>query len=292
MNKIKVSSMLTFCLILCSCGGIFSEDCLYTGYVHAYNKFKHTSDMDIPEQTDMQFMAFPHSSEEKYGITPFTEQGDIIKELPIGGYDFLAFNKGNNILRSATNINTIELYTPVENGIITTDQEYIYSSYNSGNIFTDDTLHLDCKSTIIVQKIKFNFKVTNVPTIITFDNISALLDGVTTSRFLKSSQKGKEYASQPFVSYFSESKDNTSAKEILVFGINNKPANILHINLNGNINYQTDVDLSKVLNNFEANGISIDIIIKLEPELGIATATIEGWKDFDWGDIDINLGMG
>lgn len=289
MNKIL--SILACCLTLCSCNGIFSEDCLYTGYVHAHNEFKHTSDMNIPEQTDMQFMAFPHSGEEKYGITPFTDQGDVVKELPIGEYDFLVFNKGQNLLRAATNSSTIELCTPVENGIIMTDQEYIYASSISGRIVTDDTLHVDLGSTAIVQKIIFNITVINVPAIITFTDISAELDGVTTSRFIQSKKKGINFATLPFT-IPAGNKPNFFSQEVLVFGINNTPTNIIRLILNGNAQYDAEVDLNKVLHNFEADGISIDITVKLEPALGIATATIEGWRDLEWGDIDIDLGNG
>lgn len=291
MNKNKVLSMLSCCLILYSCGKIFSEDCLYTGYVHAYNEFRHTSDMQIPKHTDMYFMAFPQSGDEKYGVTPFTENGDIVKELPIGSYDFLAFNKGQNLLRGASDINTIQLYTPVENGMIRIDQEYIYASTSAGRIATDDTLMLNLGSTVMVQKIVFNVTVTNVPAIIQFTDISAELDGVTTSRFIKSKVKGKEYATLPFT-IPSGNKPNFFSEEILVFGINNTPPNIIRMILNGNTQYETEIDLKKVLDNFQADGISIDITIRLEPELGIATASIEGWKDLDWGDIDIGLGNG
>lgn len=291
MNNNKILAILACCLLFCGCGRIFSEDCLYTGYVHAYNEFRHTSDMQIPPHTEMQFMAFPQFGDEKYGVTPFTENGDIVKELPIGIYDFMAFNKGQNLLRGATDINTIELYAPVENGMITTDQEYIYASSNAGRIATDDTLKLNLGSTVMVQKIVFNVTVTNVPAIIRFTNISAELDGVTTSRFIKSKAKGDDYATLPFT-IPADNKPNFFRKEVLVFGINNTPANIIRMVLNGNIQYETEVDLGKVLDNFQADGISIDITVRLEPELGIATATIEGWKDLDWGDIDLGLGNG
>lgn len=61
MNKIVriLPGIFLSLLSLSSCDGLFTEDCIYKGYLHARNGFHHPSDMGTPEQAEMNLMVFP-----------------------------------------------------------------------------------------------------------------------------------------------------------------------------------------------------------------------------------------
>ena len=50
MNKIVriLPGIFLSLLSLSSCDGLFTEDCIYKGYLHARNGFRHPSDMGTP----------------------------------------------------------------------------------------------------------------------------------------------------------------------------------------------------------------------------------------------------
>ena len=92
---------------------------------------------------------------------PFNGSGDAYGTLHIGSYEFLACNKDVNILEDAGSAATVRLRVPTEQGKITAEQGYAYSSSVTGTVMTDDTLHVTCESKLMVQRIVFNITVTN-----------------------------------------------------------------------------------------------------------------------------------
>lgn len=117
--------------------------------------------------------------------------------MHIGSYEFLACNKDVNILEDAGSAATVRLRVPTEQGKITAEQGYAYSSSVTGTVMTDDTLHVICESKLMVQRIVFNITVTNTG-ILEYTGITAELDGVTTSRYVRTREKGSGFATLPF----------------------------------------------------------------------------------------------
>ena len=292
MNKsLRLLLLLVAGVFLNSCNSMFSEDgCIYYGYVHAQHEFHSTENTPKPSHSQMNMLVFPLDgqgvSEYDNMIVPFDEKGEAIQKLHIGNYSFLIYNKGNNILKLGNGIEEAELNTPVHDGKILSEQHYIYSTYSDGKVLTDDTLRIACNSTVMIQRIIFNIQVTNVPSSIIFNDISAELDGVTTSRFIKSKKKGNGFATLEFTATPGTAK-NLFAKEALIFGINNGISNMIRLQLNGTIDYSADVDLSEILKDFNTDGIQVDITVRLSPSTGIATASVEAWHDIEWGDIPV-----
>ena len=107
MNKIVriLPGIFLSLLSLSSCDGLFTEDCIYKGYLHARNGFHHPSDMGTPEQAEMNLMVFPLTgngvAEYDNLSIPFNGSGDAYGTLHIGSYEFLACNKDVNILEDA-----------------------------------------------------------------------------------------------------------------------------------------------------------------------------------------------
>ena len=222
MNKIVriLPGIFLSLLSLSSCDGLFTEDCIYKGYLHARNGFHHPSDMGTPEQAEMNLMVFPLTgngvAEYDNLSIPFNGSGDAYGTLHIGSYEFLACNKDVNILEDAGSAATVRLRVPTEQGKITAEQGYAYSSSVTGTVMTDDTLHVTCESKLMVQRIVFNITVTNTG-ILEYTGITAELDGVTTSRYVRTREKGSGFATLPFT--VSPEKENFFRKEVLVFGI-------------------------------------------------------------------------
>lgn len=274
---------------LSGCDGLFTEECVYKGYVHAKNEFRIPSGIEAPAHTEMNLLVYPRTGngvvDYENLIVPFSPAGDAYETLHIGDYDFLAYNKGGNILELGNAPEEARLRVPTAKGKITLEQQAVYSCSVSGTIRTDDTLHIACPSQLLVQKIIFNITVTGVPDIIRYDSINAELDGVTTSRHIQSRRKGNDFATLPFTAF--PQKKNFFRREVLVFGINTGGTNLIRMQLRGNMPVSAETDLSGVFKNFEADGISVDITVRVSPSLHTATATIENWQDIDWGDIPV-----
>lgn len=282
----NLTGMILSAFLLAACDGMFTEDCIYKGYVHARNEFHHPSDMGTPGQTEMNLLVHPLTGT---GVTeyenlsvPFDTAGNAYEKLHTGEYEFLAYNKGTNILDLGDGADDARLRVPTDRGMITAEQGYVYSSAISGTVMTDDTLHIVCPSRLMVQRIVFNITVTNVPDILEYTGISAELDGVTTSRYIRSRRKGSDFATLPFT--VSPERKNFFRKEILVFGINNGASNLIRLHLDGNMPVDTELDLSGVFKDFIADGMNVDITVRLSPSLQTATAFIEDWQDVEWGD--------
>ena len=142
MNKIVriLPGIFLSLLSLSSCDGLFTEDCIYKGYLHARNGFRHPSDMGTPEQAEMNLMVFPLTgngvAEYDNLSIPFNGSGDAHGTLHIGNYEFLACNKDVNILEDAGSAATVRLRVPTEQGKITAEQGYAYSSSVTGTVMT------------------------------------------------------------------------------------------------------------------------------------------------------------
>ena len=77
-------------------------------------------------------------------------------------------------------------------------------------------------------------------------------------------EKGSGFATLPFT--VSPEKENFFRKEVLVFGINNRGgASVIRLHLDGDMPVDADLDLSDVFKDFTADGISVDITVRVIP---------------------------
>ena len=236
----------------------------------------------VREPVEISIVAWVYNGVAEYDnlSIPFNGSGDAYGTLHIGSYEFLACNKDVNILEDAGSAATVRLRVPTEQGKITAEQGYAYSSSVTGTVMTDDTLHVTCESKLMVQRIVFNITVTNTG-ILEYTGITAELDGVTTSRYVRTREKGSGFATLPFT--VSPEKENFFRKEVLVFGINTGVSNVIRLHLDGDMPVDADLDLSDVFKDFTADGISVDITVRVSPSLHTASASIKDWQNVEWG---------
>ena len=68
-----------------------------------------------------------------------------------------------------------------------------------------------------------------------------------------------------------------------VKGINTGVSNVIRLHLDGDMPVDADLDLSDVFKDFTADGISVDITVRVSPSLHTASASIEDWQNVEWG---------
>ena len=100
-------------------------------------------------------------------------------------------------------------------------------------------------------------------------------------RQVRTREKGSGFATLPFT--VSPEKENFFRKEVLVFGINTGVGNVIRLHLDGDMPVDADLDLSDVFKDFTADGISVDITVRVSPSLHTASASIEDWQNVEWG---------
>ena len=163
MNKIVriLPGIFLSLLSLSSCDGLFTEDCIYKGYLHARNGFHHPSDMGTPEQAEMNLMVFPLTgngvAEYDNLSIPFNGSGDAYGTLHLGSYEFLACNKDVNILEDAGSAATVRLRVPTEQGKITAEQGYAYSSSVTGTVMTGVCCTTSLKEEYFLEQLALNY---------------------------------------------------------------------------------------------------------------------------------------
>ncbi|WP_085537244.1 hypothetical protein [Massilibacteroides vaginae] len=289
-----VASLVTLCL-LTGCDFSDDDDCVYFGTLKAELDWSHLKEeQGEPAVNDMNIVYYPVTGKAVNSMTGMGERFEdnpLIRNLNIGKYKFLFFNKATNPVKGLENVpEEGEIYSDLKTSagktFITTKQQFVYSLLSdTEEIRTDDTTYVKCNGKILVQKLIFNFNLKGMAEIFKVDSISAILDGVTTSRHLYNQKKGIEYASLHFpAEKTKEEKRYTSS--VLVFGINNTPDNKVNIivDFEGGGRGEAEVDLNDVLENFTADQKEIDIDVEILANLTIR-ATIRNWVDKDWGAI-------
>lgn len=272
------------------------EGCVYYGWMVAESDWGHLAgDQERPPVTEMNMAYYPVTGEAtklEIGRSERFESPVIRRKLHVGTYGLLVFNKGANPVRGMEDrMEDAEIYSDLESvggkTYITGDQGFVYSDIKDGvEISCDDSTLCDFHPGALVQKIILNVRVKGMTDMFPVRDMSAILDGVTTSRWLATGEKGIGYASRRFD--IDRKEGNIYRSEILVFGINNVPRNTLSItgDFGNGITDHVDVDLSRPLNDFTADQIEIDIEIEISPNLGLS-ASIADWRNHDWGTIII-----
>lgn len=289
--------MLAISLLAAGCDFSDDEDCVYYGTLKAELDWNHlTDDQREPAVTDMNIVYFPQSGkavETSTGKGERFESNPLVRNLQIGKYKFLFFNKATNPVRGLESVPEegeiySDLFTSAGKTFIKTKQEFVYSLLSDPEeIRTDDTTYVKCNAKILVQRLIFNFHLKGIAEAYAIDSITGVLDGVTTSRRLYDQKRGIDYASIQFpATKTAEAKRYYSS--ILVFGINNTPDNKVTVIVdfeNGNRG-EAEVDLNDVLADFTADQKEIDIEVEIKANLTI-TAKITDWVDHEWGSISL-----
>lgn len=298
-NKLIIKGVLSLVAVslLSSCDFSDDDDCVYYGTLKAELDWSHLKeDQGQPEVTDMNIVYYPETGK---AVTTMTGKGErfetnpLIRDLNIGKYKFLFFNKATNPVRGLENrVEEAEIYSDlVSSGgktFIKTKQDFVYSFLSdTEEIRTDDTTYVKCNAKILVQELVFNFKLTGATQVLKVDSLHAILDGVTTSRRLYDQKRGVEYASVQFPAN-RDKEDFKYTSSILVFGINNTPDNkvTIIVDYENGSRGEAEVDLNDVLNNFTSDRKEIDIDVEISVDLSIK-ATIANWIDYEWGNIQV-----
>ena len=88
---------------------------------------------------------------------PFNGSGDAYGTLHIGSYEFLACNKDVNILEDAGSAATVRLRVPTEQGKITAEQGYAYSSSVTGTVMTGVCCTTSLKEEYFLEQLALNY---------------------------------------------------------------------------------------------------------------------------------------
>lgn len=291
-----ILSLVSVC-ILSSCDFSDDDDCVYYGTLKAELDWSHLKeDQGVPGVTDMNIVYYPETGK---SVTTLTGKGErfeynpLIRDLNIGKYKFLFFNKATNPVKGLeSKVEEGEIYSDLTTSagktFIRTKQQFVYSLLSDKEeIRTDDTTYVTCQAKILVQELVFNFRLKGASQVLKIDSIYAILDGVTTSRRLYDQKRGVEYASVQFPAIQTEEPLKYTS-QILVFGINNTPDNKVTII----VDYQNggrgeaEVDLNEALNNFTSDRKEIDIDVEISVDLTIK-ASIANWIDYEWGNIQV-----
>lgn len=295
MKTNGIISIFAIAILASGCDFSDDEDCVYYGTLKAELDWRHlTEDQAQPSVTEMNIVYYPQTGkavETSIGKGERFDTNPLIRNLQIGKYKFLFFNKATNPVKGLESVaEEAVIYSDlIESGgktFITTKQDFVYSFISDKEeIRTDDTTYVKCDAKILVQRLIFNFHLKGVAESYAIDSITGVLDGVTTSRRLYDQKRGIEYASIQFpATKTAEAKRYYSS--ILVFGINNTPDNKVTVIVdfeNGNRG-EAEVDLNDVLEDFTADQKEIDIEVDIKANLTI-TAKITDWVDHEWGDI-------
>ena len=293
MNKIVriLPGIFLSLLSLSSCDGLFTEDCIYKGYLHARNGFHHPSDMGTPEQAEMNLMVFPLTgngvAEYDNLSIPFNGSGDAYGTLHIGSYEFLACNKDVNILEDAGSAATVRLRVPTEQGKITAEQGYAYSSSVTGTVMTDDTLHVTAPMRQYVRRLDIELTATEGD-YSRVQSATATLSGVASAADMATGDRS--VAAQ--VTNAFRQDDNKFTIFFRLLGIVPTETHTLTVDItfNNGDTQRVVSDLTEAIRDFN-NGtkpVKLTGNLLLPVEAGVTGATITGWNEVESGNGDAN----
>lgn len=280
--------------LLSSCN-MFEEDCGFRGYLKA-----EISEDVLPATTEeIQVRYYDAYSGQEYSEKLgepdyFAANNKFLSRLRTGEYKFLTYSLFSNKVRNVSDINTAEIFADTAYSekygvpLITTKQKLVYTDSNAGTILPEDTTQCVFKLQPLVQKIICNITLEGLSAKHEVKNIEAMLSGVITGRKIYTNQPIAEYAGQIF-SFTPTDTPNKFTSEVYVFGVSNNIANVLRIEcIAETFKQYSQVDLSSVLENFTADGMTIDLIVEIGENLAANNVYITGWQDFEQGDINFN----
>jgi hypothetical protein len=294
-NKLSGAAALLALCMLAGCDFSSDKGCAYYGTLKASVDWSHLK-AGQAGATDMNIVYYPLEGEATGGMTGVSERFEtnpLVRNLNTGLYRFLFFNRATNPTRGLESApEEGEIYSDLTayggRTFIATRQQFVYSLLsNTREIRTDDTTRVMCNARCLVQNLIFNFNLRGMAEAFRVDSVSAVLDGVTTSRRLYDGERGTGYASLSFAAERANEEKAYTAS-VLVFGINNTAGNTVHITVdfeNGRRG-EADADLGEALRDFTADRKVIDVDVEILGNLSLEAA-IASWVDRDWGDIPL-----
>jgi hypothetical protein len=289
-SKLLITALCGFTLASCAIGDFSEKDCLYRGILAAGCEWGHlTEKQQEPSYGEMQLFyclegAMP-------GMVRF-DAPVCRRSLLTGTYDLLVFNRGDNPVRGLEKLSTAEIVAPVKekNGkrYIDNCQRAVYSAVQSDvPIRTDDTTNCSFSPRPLVRQITIHLVIKGMESLPDITLLSGELEGVTTSRWLASGEKGGGYATLPFL-FLPEACRERFSRSFLVLGIHGCTENTLRLKalFEGGAAGETSVSLDNVLDCWGTDTIEITIEVDVSPRLAL-TAAIAGWAEKDFGGITI-----
>ena len=116
-----------------------------------------------------------------------------------------------------------------------------------------------------------------------------MLSGVITGRKIYTNQPIAEYAGLIFPIFTETDTQYEYTSESYVFGVSNAVQNTLRVECVGDTFTQySQIDLSTVLKDFNADGIVIDVTIEIGENMQMDNIYISSWRDIEQDDINFN----
>jgi hypothetical protein len=285
--RLLLTALWGFTLASCGLTDFSEKGCLYRGILSATCRWEHLPGQLVePSYGEMQLLCHPLSGAEKFDAPLFH------RSLPVGMYDLLVFNQGDNLIRGLEKPFSAEIAAPVKEKdgkpYIDNEQQAVYSGLRKDVlIHTDDTTRCTFFPHPLVQQITIHLHVKGMEALPGMEWLKGELEGVTTSRILASGEKGGGYATKAFPFRPSGEGERFSGS-FLVLGINGGVENTLRLKagFEGGAEGETAVPLDEALDRFEADRIEITIEVDVSPALSMK-ALITNWIEKDMGGIVI-----
>lgn len=295
MMKLRFYFMFGILVSLLSSCEMFQEDCGFRGYLAA-----EISEDVLPATTEeIQVRYYDAYSGQEYSEKLgepdyFAANNKFLSRIRTGEYKFLTYSLFSNKVRNVSDINTAEIIADTVYSekyampIISTKQKLVYTDSNTGTILPEDTTHCTFKLQPLVQKIICNITLEGLSAKHEVKKIEAMLSGVITGRKIYTNQPIAEYAGQIF-SFIPTEMPNKFTSQVYVFGISNNVANLFRIEcIAETFKQYSQVDLSSVLENFTADGMTIDLVVEIGENITANNVYISSWQDFEQGNINFN----
>ena len=288
---IKSALLFFFSMGIVSCD--FTEECIYFGELEASIDWTQNSDTEyaIPEDTDMQVFIQPLSgvgvsnmvlASEPFHTTPYT------KTLWIGDYDLFLYNPKDLQLKPGptSDQTTIEVNTEVlDSRTYIRSIHPIYVSRNQVKIEHEEITRVAVQPELFTQELVFNIKIKNmINTQVT--NVTCELKGLSTGKTLLEQTTTNGSAIQAFSTTVSESIPTLFIGSFHLLGIHPSVDNDIQIILTFEDGQRTNtvLNLNTELKQFTAKKGTVDIIV--ETGEYSSEASIVGWEDIDWGELE------
>ena len=198
-------------------------------------------------------------------------------------------------MRNSSDITQIEIYADTVNSekygvpVYANKLRPVHMASESGFIFPEDTTYRTFNLVPMVQKIVINITLRGMSAEHEIETLEAMLSGVITGRRIYTNQPVPEYAGLIFPIFTETDTQYKYTSEAYVFGVSNAVQNLLRIECVGDTFTQhSQVDLSTVLKDFNADGIVIDVVVEIGENMQMGNIYIDGWKDMEQDDINFN----
>ena len=225
----------------------------------------------------------------------FASDGNFLSRVRTGEYRFLAYSTFNNKVRNSSDITQIEIYADTVNSekygvpVYANKLRPVHMASESGFIFPEDTTYRTFTLVPMVQKIVINITLKGMAAEHEIETLEAMLSGIIVGRRIYTNQPIAEYAGLIFPIFTETDTKYKYTSEAYVFGVSNAVSNMLRIECVGDTFTQySQVDLSSVLKDFNADGIVIDVVVEIGENMQMDNIYIDAWKDIEQDDINFN----